>query len=63
MREVEIAGLAFEAATGDPVAAVDVVLAALPDATGAATVVRLAHDESLRGLVETRIRESTGLIS
>ena len=50
--------LAFEAASGERVAAVDVVLAALPDAGGAAAVVRLPYDGALRELVESRVREA-----
>jgi ATP-dependent exoDNAse (exonuclease V) beta subunit len=47
--------LAFEAASGARIAAVDVLLAALPDARGAATVVHLPFDEGLRGLVAERL--------
>ena len=48
--------LAFEAATGAPVVAVDVLLASRVDAAGAAAVVRLTCDQSLRDLVESRLR-------
>ena len=48
--------LAFEAASGERVAAVDVLLAALPDAAGAATVVRLPYDDALRARREPRPR-------
>ena len=52
--------LAFEAAVGEPVLAVHVLLASLPDAAGAATVVRLDCDQELRDLVEMRLREAAG---
>ncbi len=52
--------LAFEAAVGEPVLAVCVLLASLPDAAGAATVVRLECDQSLRDLVEMRLHEAAG---
>ncbi len=52
--------LAFEAAVGEPVLAVHVLLASLPDAAGAATVVRLDCDQELRDLVEMRLREVAG---
>ena len=52
--------LAFEAAGGGPVVAVRVLLAALPDAAGAATVVDLAVDQALRDLVESRLHEAAG---
>jgi hypothetical protein len=50
--------LAFEAAVGERVVAVDVLLASLPDAAGAATVVRLDCDRELRNLVEIRLGEA-----
>ena len=52
--------LAFEAAVGEPVLAVCVLLASLPDEGGAATVVRLECDRELRDLVEMRLREAAG---
>ena len=53
--------LAFEAAGGGRVVAVRVVLAALPDAAGAATVVDLPVDQALRDLVESRLREASAV--
>ena len=50
--------LAFEAAAGERVVAVEVLLASLPDPAGAATVVRLICDQTLRDLVESRLREA-----
>ena len=50
--------LAFEAAGGGRVAAVEVLLAALPDLSGAATVVHLPVDDALRDLVAQRLREA-----
>jgi ATP-dependent exoDNAse (exonuclease V) beta subunit len=50
--------LAFEAAAGERVVAIEVLLASLPDPAGAATVVRLTHDQNLRDLVESRLREA-----
>lgn len=55
--------LAFEAAGGGPVVAVRVLLAALPDAAGAATVVDLPVDQALRDLVESRLREGAAVTS
>jgi ATP-dependent helicase/nuclease subunit A len=52
--------LAFEAAGGGPVVAVRVLLAALPDAAGAATVVDLPVDQALRDLVELRLLDAAG---
>jgi hypothetical protein len=53
--------IAFEAATGERVDAVDVLLAALPDEAGAATVVRLPVDDGLRDLVARRLREAAAV--
>jgi len=53
--------LAFEAAGGGRVVAVRVVLAARPDAAGAATVVDLPVDQALRDLVESRLREASAV--
>jgi ATP-dependent helicase/nuclease subunit A len=50
--------LAFEAAAGERVVAVEVLLASLTDSAGAATVVRLTCDQTLRDLVESRLREA-----
>ena len=47
--------LAFEAASGERVEGVDVLLAALPDSAGAATVVHLPFDDALRDLVARRL--------
>ena len=55
--------LAFEAAGGGRVVAVRVLLAALPDAAGAATVVDLPIDQGLRDLVESRLREGAAVTS
>ncbi|HUK78727.1 MAG TPA: PD-(D/E)XK nuclease family protein, partial [Thermoleophilia bacterium] len=51
--------LAFEAASGERVVAVAVLLAALPGKDGAATVVELPVDERLRELVEARLAAPT----
>ena len=55
--------LAFEAAGGRPVVAVRVLLAALPDVAGAATVVDLPVDQALRDLVESRLCEGAAVTS
>ena len=45
-------------AAGERVVAIEVLLASLTDSAGAATVVRLTHDQNLRDLVESRLREA-----
>ena len=52
--------VAFEAATGEQVVSLAVLLAALPDGDGAASVVHLAVDDGLRQLVEARLAAATG---
>ena len=55
--------LALEAAAAEPVVAIDIVLAAHAGPDGAAMVVRLVHDDALRGLLDDRVHTPDGLVS
>ncbi|HMK91954.1 MAG TPA: UvrD-helicase domain-containing protein, partial [Thermoleophilia bacterium] len=54
--------LALGAVVSEPVVAVDVVLAALPDTDGAATTVTLVNDENLAALVDQLVGQTLGIV-